>query len=177
MTCIVGIAKDGKVYMGCDSITSNGYTREITKRSKVFRVGEFLIGTCGSIRMANILQYHLAVRPLEENEDIDRYMVIAFIEAVRECLKSKGVASINSNVETSGDFLCGFRGKLYQCAADFQVDSYVGDTASCGCGSDYALGAMLALPDLPPQDRIRRALEVSAELCALVSAPFHIEVL
>lgn len=125
MTCIIGLADQGKVYIGADSIVSNGYTREITERSKVFRVGEFLIGSCGSIRMANVLQYHLSVRPIEEHEDVDRYMVVAFVEGVR----------------------------------------------------DYALGALLALHDLAPEKRIRQALEISAELCALVSAPFHIEVL
>jgi len=31
MTCIVGVAKNGKVYIGADSLGSNGFTKEIRK--------------------------------------------------------------------------------------------------------------------------------------------------
>ena len=42
MTCIVGVAKNGKVYIGADSLGSNGFTKEIRKECKVFKNGEML---------------------------------------------------------------------------------------------------------------------------------------
>jgi len=38
MTCVVGIVKDGKVYIGADSLGSNGFTKEIRKESKCLRM-------------------------------------------------------------------------------------------------------------------------------------------
>lgn len=177
MTCIEGIAQSGKVFIGGDSITSNGWTRNITARRKVFRRGELLIGTCGSIRAHNLLQQSLNVRPFEEGEDVEHYMVTGVITSIRDCLKSGGVAKVVNNVEEGEDMLIGFRGQLFSIASDFQVDIYSNGLAAIGAGEAYALAAMVALPDWQPKDRIRRALEISAELCALVSAPFFVEAL
>lgn len=176
MTCIIAVAHEGKVYMGADSISSNGYNRHITALRKVFRVGEFLIGYTSSFRMGQILQYHLEVRQQQDGETDERYMVVAFIEAVRACLKEKGYTTVSNNTEEGGVFLVGYRGRVYRVDDDFQVNHYSSDVAVCGAGEDYALGVMMALPDWKPEDRVRRALEISAELSALVSPPFHIEV-
>ncbi len=177
MTCIVGIAQDGKVYMGADSMASNGQYRHITALRKIFRVGEFLIGYTSSFRMGQILQYHLEVRQQQDGESDERYMVVAFVEAVRSCLKAHGFASIESNEERGGDFLVGYRGNIYSVYGDYQVNRYTSGLGVCGAGEDYALATLVALKDWLPEDRIRRALEISAELSAMVTAPFHMEVL
>lgn len=177
MTCIAGIAQGGKVYMGADSMASNGQYRHITALRKVFQVGEFLIGYTSSFRMGQILQYQLVVRQQQDGETDERYMVVAFVEAVRDCLKVKGYAAVNSNTETGGDFLVGYRGCLYSVYSDFQVNHFTSGLGVCGAGDEYALAALVALHDWLPEDRIRRALEISAELSAMVAAPFHIEVL
>lgn len=177
MTCIVGIATGDKVYIGGDSITSDGYSRNVTARRKVFRSGELLIGTCGSIRASNLLQQSLTIRALEEGESAEHFLVTGVIEAMRTLLKTGGVSKIENNVEQGEDMLIGFRGRLFSVANDFQVDTYTDGIAAVGAGEAYARAAVLALSDLPPEARVRRALEISAELCALVSPPFFIEVL
>jgi ATP-dependent protease HslVU (ClpYQ) peptidase subunit len=179
VTCIIGMAHDGHVYMGGDSMTVSGLDRFITSRQKVFRVGEFLIGTSGSIRMAQILRYHLAVRTQEEGEDDMHYLVVAFVEAFRDCLKQYGHAKVNSSQEDiDGVFLVGYRGKLYRVAQDMQIDTYQSQLAAIGCGGDYALGAVRAMSDeIEPVQRLCRALEISAEFSAGVAAPFYVEVL
>lgn len=177
MTCIVGIAQDGKVYMGADSMSSDGYDHRVTALRKIFRVGEFLIGYTSSFRMGQILQYHLEVRGQQDGESDERYMVVAFVEAVRSSLKNKGYMRIDSNEETGGTFLVGYRGTLYTVYNDFQINHYQSGMAVCGAGEDYALATLVALHDWKPEDRIRRALEISVELSALVSPPFQIEIL
>ena len=58
MTCIVGCIHNGKVFLAGDQLGSNGYYKENhEKLTKVFKVGEFLIGYTTSFRMGQILQY------------------------------------------------------------------------------------------------------------------------
>lgn len=177
MTCIAAIAQDGKVYMGADSMASDGYYRHVTALPKIFRVGEFLIGYTDSFRMGQILQYHLECRPQQNGESDERFMVVAFVEAARACLKTYAYAIIENNEERGGTFMIGYRGNVYVIYNDFQVNHYRSGLATCGAGESYALAALVALDDWLPEDRLRRALEISAELSALVTPPFQIEVL
>lgn len=175
MTCIVGISEKGKVYIGADSIASNGYTKEITSSPKVFKVGAFIIGYADSFRMGQIIQHHLDVRQQQSGEDDLRYMVVAFIEAVRKCLKDFGYTTINNNNESGGSFLVGYRSMLYEVYSDFQVNSDIRHFAAMGAGRDFALGALKATEHLKPRKRIEMALTVAGELSALVAPPFFIE--
>lgn len=174
MTVIVGLAQKGVVYIGADSAAVSGYTNQVTALRKVFQVGEFLIGYTSSFRMGQILQYHLEVRQQQDGESDERYMVVAFIEAVRECLKSKGYARIDNNEETGGVFLVGYRGNIYEISSDFQVNHYDGGVAACGAGDSFALAVLLALKASPPMERIQRALEIASDLSPYVAPPFHI---
>lgn len=175
MTCIVGIATDGKVYIGGDSYAGREADyRRITNLRKVFKIGEFLIGYAGSFRMGQILQYHLEVRQQQDGETDDRFMVVAFAEAVRTVFKDKGFTWLESGRESGGQFLVGYRGKLYDMDSDFQVNTFQNGVMALGCGEQYALGAMLALNTLTPKKRITRALEIAAEM-ASVAPPFVIE--
>lgn len=185
MTCIIGLVHEGKVYIGGDSQVSNGWGRDITARKKVFRVGDFLIGCCGSIRMQQLLQYSLAVREQESGESPEHYMVTAFIEAARETFKKGGYLSAHEQREEGGEFLVGYGYSLFRVESDFQVDVYANGLAACGVGAAYALGAMHAFrqqtkrDDYPgvfdPETVILDALTISGELCNGVSAPFYVE--
>jgi ATP-dependent protease HslVU (ClpYQ) peptidase subunit len=177
MTCIIGIAEKGKVYIGGDSMSSNGPNREATALRKVFRTGQFLIGYTTSFRMGQILQYHLIVPPQPEDMSDERYMVVEFIEAVRTCLKVKGYAAVNNNQESGGTFLVGYKSGLYGVYSDFQVNHCLSNVAACGAGEEYALGALTALDRLTPKKRIRRALQIVSQLSNYVCEPFYVETL
>ena len=175
MTCIIGLEHDGYVYIGADSASvAAGWDVWQTRLQKVFRRGPFLIGYTTSFRMGQILQHHLEVREPEREESDDAFMVCAFIEAVRKCLKDKGFARIESNQESGGFFLVGYAGTLYRVTGDFQVNSNAGGLDALGCGADYAFGAMKALEDLPPCERLLSALKIAAHFNAAVRAPFKI---
>jgi len=175
MTCIVGLEQNEYVYIGADSMSSNGWDREITMLSKVFKVQGFIIGYTSSFRMGQILQYHLDIREQSQTESDGEYMVVAFIGAVRAALKSEGYTKVSDNEETGGRFLVGYKGKLWRVDSDFQINRSAAGFSAVGCGKDSALGAMHALPDMPPKKRIRRCLEISAECTSGVCAPFHVE--
>jgi len=174
MTCIVGVAQDGKAYIGADSASSDGYVVQATMVPKVFRTGQFAIGYTSSFRMGQILQYYLDVQP-QDGEACDlEYMVRRFVPAVRQCLKENGFAKVENNVESGGTFLVGYRGAVYVIDSDFQVNTYRDGFAACGCGEHYALGVLKALEDLLPDERVMRALEVSAHFSPSVLGPFSV---
>lgn len=172
----MGLVSKGKVYMGGDSAGASGWLVRPLQNPKVFKVGPFIIGGTGSVRMSNVLQYHLKVQP-QDGESDHEYMVRQFAEAVRATLKEHGVAKIDNNVEEGGTFLVGYRGHLYWADSDFQITEHTDGYDACGCGQEFALGAMMALEGLPPKKRVKRALEIAAHFSGGVLPPFQVNVL
>lgn len=179
MTCVVGIEHEGKVYMGADSIGVAGWERSIMGFTKVFKVGEFLIGCAGSIRMLQLLQYTLEVRPQHETEDDMRYIVTGLADASRKLFKDHGWSNIENNKESGANFLVGYRGRLYAIEDEFNVVRFEQPFYAIGVGKVYALAAILTLrserDDVTPEHQINCALKVASELSIGVHPPFHIE--
>lgn len=174
MTCVIGLEQGGDVYIGADSAAASGWEVRASRMPKVFRRGPFLIGYTSSFRMGQLLQYHLTVAP-QDGEDDGAYMVCTFIEAVRECLKSHGYTKVENNQEEAGQFLVGYNGRLYFVDEDLQVNRFIDDFDAVGCGREYALGAMKALPEtLGPEERIERSLEIAAHFSGGVCEPFKV---
>jgi ATP-dependent protease HslVU (ClpYQ) peptidase subunit len=175
MTCIVGLVDKKNVYIGGDSASVAGWTSRITKLPKVFRRGPFLIGYTTSFRMGQLLQHALTVPSQGAERDDMRFMVTTFVECVRALLKDKGVAKVESNAESGGQFLVGYRGRLYSVQQDFQVNEMADGFDAVGSGSEYALGALAATRGTPPVQRLKRALAVSAHFNMAVSPPFFVK--
>jgi ATP-dependent protease HslVU (ClpYQ) peptidase subunit len=175
MTCIVGLVHKGTVYIGGDSASVSGWTSRVTRLPKVFKRGPFLIGYTTSFRMGQLLEHTLAVPPQGDESDDMRFMVTSFVESVRALLKERGVAKIEANTESGGQFLVGFRGRLYSVQSDFQVNEMADGFDAVGSGAEYALGAMAAMPKVAPVTRIKRALAISAHFNMGVSPPFTVK--
>lgn len=103
MTCIVGVAKGGKVYIGADSLGSNGFTKEIRKECKVFKNGDFLIGGTTSFRMLDLLKWKFNHPTVKDGDDLHKFMVVDFVESVRNLFNSNGF-SITSDDWKSGEY-------------------------------------------------------------------------
>ena len=174
MTCALGLAVDGKVYIGADSASVDGWETRQTALPKVFRRDGFLIAYTTSFRMGQLLQHHVAIPLQAEDCDDMSYMVCTFIESVRGCLKDCGFSEVDNNQESGGSFLVGYRGRLYSVAPDFQVNEMAAGVDAIGCGRQYALGAIRVLRHLPPEERIARALDVAAHYSGAVIPPFNI---
>ena len=180
MTCIVGLVDKGSVYIGADSASVLGWTSRVTRLPKVFQRGPFLIGYTSSFRMGQLLQHSLVV-PAQgtsrlERDDM-RFMVTVFAESVRTLLKERGVAKIEANAESGGQFLVGYKSRLYSVMSDFQVNEMADGYDAVGAGAEYALGALRALRGTAPAQRVRKALEVSAHFNMAVCAPFFVRIL
>ena len=173
MTCIVGIAQGGKVWIGADSASVSNWQCTKTTLSKVFKVQDFLIGYTTSFRMGQILQYHLVV-PLQTDQLDLEYLVTKFIPKVRDVFQEHWFDEVKKEKNKGGDFLLGYGGHLYYVACDFQVNENVCGFDACGSGEEYALAAMKALEGLQPEERIRRSLEIAAFFSISVCGPFQI---
>jgi hypothetical protein len=166
MTCVVGLLDKGTVYMGADSAAVKG---------TLFLNNGFILGFCGSFRMGQILQYHLAPVHPQPGQNTYEYMVTTFIEQVRDCLKQCGFAEIVNEVETGGEFLVGFKGRLFSIDNDFHVAEIAHDYVSLGSGSDIAHGSLYSTKSMKrPQDRIKLALQAAEEWSSGVRKPFMI---
>ncbi len=173
MTCIVGIASGGKVYLGADSAGTGGYDQRIRRDRKVFTNGPLILGLTSSFRMGQLLEFNLTPPPIVEDQEPFAYAVRSLVPAIRQTLKDGGFARIDSGRETGGVFLVGFRGRLFTIYEDFQVGEDLGDIAAVGCGDAYAMGAMHALPNAEPRARMQAGLDAASTFSAGVSGPFH----
>lgn len=174
MTCIVGLAEEGKVYIGGDSAGVAGYDLTIRADSKVFTNGEFLMGFTSSFRMGQLLRYSFSPPPFIEKEDLDKYMVTRFVDALRTCLQAGGYEINKSGRVEGGTFLVGVRGRLYVIEGDYQVGIPADNFAAVGCGDQIAHGALYASQGQDPEKRLEIALRAAEHFSGGVRAPFKI---
>ena len=169
MTCIVGMVHKGKVYIGADSLGSDGYTKEVRVEPKVFKNGQFLIGCTSSFRMIDILKWKFNPPTLKEGDNVHKFMVTDFVESVRKLFTDNGYA-ITSNDWKSGEFLVGVQGRLFKIGGDFQVAEY--EYTACGSGEYHALGCMYSSKRTSPVKDITKALECAEHFVVSVQRSF-----
>jgi len=178
MTCIIGLIKNDKVYIGGDSAGVGGLNITIRKDPKVFKVGDFIIGCTTSFRMINLLRFNLKPPKMYEGQGVYEYMCTDFIEAIRKVFKQGGYAKVDKGEESGGTFLIGYKNRLFEIEDDFQVAESMESYNSCGCGKYYALGALNQLnsmKDLTPEEIIKGALDTAVKFSGGVRPPFVIE--
>lgn len=177
MTCIVAVAHEGRVVMGADSagVDTGRYSLCVRADRKVFRNGDFVMGFTSSFRMGQLLAHALNPPKPREGVDLFAYMVTDFINAARDCLKLGGYATRQSEQEVGGEFIVGYRGRLFKIQSDYQVEESSHGFAACGCGDLIALGSLHGTPGADPKERVLLALRAAETFSAGVRQPFHIE--
>jgi len=129
MTCVVGLVKSGKIYMGSDSAAVDVVGGHIfaQKSPKVFMVGQYGIAFTDSFRMGQILQYNWIPPKFTGNSrTLDKFMRTKFVESVKEAFKAGGYGNIGNQSEaedSGGIFLIGVKGtgRLFYMDDDFQI--------------------------------------------------------
>jgi ATP-dependent protease HslVU (ClpYQ) peptidase subunit len=180
LTCILGLKRDGKVYMGADSLYLNGWHIYRSPPPKIFRVGNMLIGTSGSQRVSDILQYNLEVDE-DWKEPID-CMTQDFIPALRAALKEHGAMMSDEGRDGIEDsaIMVAYKGCLFIIGEDFSLSEIV-EYEAIGAGAKYALGYLWGLGNQDSEDpgaaieMIENALECAAYFCASCARPWVVE--
>jgi ATP-dependent protease HslVU (ClpYQ) peptidase subunit len=177
VTVIAGIiAKDGTIWMAGDSAFSNGYSVAVKATQKVFQIGPFLIGCCGSPRVMNVLRYAFTPPKHPRGMDVPRYMNTLFVDAMREALKRGGTLHTMNAVEEFVDSgaLVGYRRRIFEIQCDFQVQETADAYVAMGSGEDIALGALAVTAEMPPRKRLLAAMAASERFNAGVRRPFTV---
>lgn len=181
MTCIIGIEYDGKVYIGGDSLVTQGWDCGVVSGQKVFRLGDFLIGCSGSVRMQNAVQYQLDIRVQSDDETDEHYILTGLIETMRQRLKDNAISTNeNGAEETDGALLVGYHGKLYEVGIDYSIMRFQRGYDAIGAGGDFALGALTVLKEsevFQPIEALIQALTISGRFSNTVAAPYYVEVI
>ena len=137
MTCITGMVRNGHVYMAGDLMGSNGFTGKVYPDSKVFVNGDFIIGYTSSFRMGQILEWNWN-QPLRQEGICDReYMQLNVVESLRETFAAFGYGVKGGLEDIGGNFLIGYKDKLYEMQNNFSLLS-IEDYAAVGSGSYHA---------------------------------------
>ena len=183
MTCIIGYIdkKENCVWIGCDSLGSNGYTKSVESQPKIFRNEIFknvVMGSTSTFRHIDLLKY--STNLFDEidkykNTEIDhKYMVTNFIPKVHT-LFVDGVYS-EDNKNNGANFIVGVDNKLFEIQEDYSVLQPETGFCSVGCGEDVAMGSLLTTKDddMSIPDKITKALEATENYCCGVQRPFRI---
>ncbi len=179
MTCIIGYLDNSTndIFMGSDSAGIMGYSLQRRSDEKVFVKNNMIFGFAGSFRMGQILRYSFDIPKKKEDETDYGFLCSKFVDDLIECFKKKGFATVEDNeVSSSGSFLIGFNGALYEVEGDFQVGKVLGNFNSIGAAYEIALGAMSILDklDIPASHKVFGGLYTSVEFSTAVSKPFNV---
>ena len=175
MTCIVGIAENGRVLLSADSCVTVGDGEETTTPdTKVFAIGDWVVGVAGNWTAI------VVARKIDTSsiEDID-----GLYEAFRVTMRDAGLAP------DEWDVLVGRDGKLWTLdgqTAPMRIDSRAAGRGkrrvtrsvyAIGSGSAYAIGSLDcdAETQETPRQIAERALAVAAGRASGVRPPWHHE--
>jgi ATP-dependent protease HslVU (ClpYQ) peptidase subunit len=180
MTCIAGAVKDGEVCIGGDAISVHGSSSaRIGAEAKVFRVGEFLIGSSGTVRCQQIIRYQFEPAPIEG--DLTAYMVREFIPALRHSIKEHGgeVKGESDSEQMNARYLVSVRGHLYEIDSGYGVFESRAFYAAIGCAEQEALAAMFTAAQLlnvnaSARTIVEYGLLAAAEFDTTIRPPFTI---
>lgn len=177
MTCIVGLVEGGEIYIGADSIGISGLNYSVRADKKVFARDGLIIGSAGSFRTYQTIQYRLKFPKHPEGMEDHCYLCTLFVDAMRAALKAAGTSTEENEEEAqNNNLILGYRGNLYEIQTDYQVVQTYEPFMATGCGEKSALGALyiLDMMDLPPEEKVELALKASAASCAGVCGPYTI---
>lgn len=180
MTCIVGLIDNGVLYMGGDSLGSNGITKRIYKNPKVYfanNSNDIIIGSTSSYRQLQILKYENLFDDADilKNKEIDhRYMVTKFIDGLQKLFEKKGIEENEKGVKNGGFFLIGHSKALYKVQSDYSVMETKEGYDAVGSGEEVALGSLCSTVGEEPIERIKKALIAAEKHACGVQRPFVI---
>lgn len=172
MTCIIGLKRNGHVYLGGDKIGINAYYGSIhrVKTSKVWKKGSFIFGSSGSYRANQLVHRYLDVYDLLRADGrratapvTEQFMVTKFVPAIKSIFEKHGFNREKEEVASQdADFLIGVHGKLFCLEGDYAILEIESNFCTIGSGYQVAAGAMEILLQnkrLSPTTVLQRAMK------------------
>lgn len=182
MTCIVAFKTNDKIYMGSDSqwISGNSITPIDTPRMffREFDHKKMLIGTSATPSYSNLM-LDIELPNINKKEDFLKYLRQNVCTQLRNYAYEYGLTVVEGGeTMVSGELLIGFEGELYIIDGTITPHHIDSNIYSIGFGLYEAIGAMeilSELSDITPEEKINRALTISAKYNVGVDGPFVVE--
>lgn len=137
MTVITGYRIENLTCIAADSSASDDLSIETRQEPKVWEQGDWLIASCPSFRLMQILKYEISFDDIlgPPDECCMKELVRKLVPLLKLRLDS------DASVGTDWGIMFGGMGNLWIMDADYAINE-VADFASLGSGSDYAMGSM-----------------------------------
>lgn len=183
MTCIVGIADQGKVYIGGDSMISDsdsGWYNTVCQKVFIREAGNstFIYGGSGLPRLDDIMLYEFNPPVFDTTKSVDAYIHGDFTrELIAVCKRVEFASKKNEMIRVPhSGMLLGFHGRLYQWSVDFAFMTTPSWGAAEGQGGQPAAAILYSLYGqiLDPTARCMQALEASEAVTCSVRRPFTV---
>ena len=174
VTCIVGIANEGKVYIGSDRGASDDSSIISMCRPKVHVKQDWIFGYAGDIGTAQLLEF-AELPELEEDDDPYRVLRLDVVEELRSLIESHGTMP-NDKEDNSASFLIGAKGRLFELSTSDWSVIEIEETA-IGSGGTFALGSLHTTKQFPvalPIYRIEQALNAAITYSPTCQGPIDI---
>lgn len=182
MTAIVAVRDERRkvIYLGADSLASNGMQSSRVADPKIFQKGEFIIAYAGSFRSGQVLAYRFQPPPLPKTPArLFPYMVNEFGDALRDSLTKAGRIRKEMEQENAWplEFLVAVRGRIFAVQEDFSVLEPADGYAAAGSGESFCIGSLNTTKalNIHPEQRVRLALEAASHHDPNVGPPFVIK--
>lgn len=179
MTCITGATKDGKVWLGSDSVADDGWHQyAISAGSKLFELdagsSKITFGYTTSFRFAQLIEHNLTLPDDRKHYDPQAYLIGEVIPAIRSTLSDGGWLRKKDEREDGGSALIGYRGRLFVLQDDLSVLEPGLPYFAVGSGASLALGAMHFADSVgrKPESVVLAGLKAAADLDPHVLPPF-----
>lgn len=171
MTCIVGIAKDGVVYMGGDRGASDDHTIVSLSQPKVNVKGDWIYGYAGSLGNGQLFDL-IDLPAVADDEDPFKIIRIDIVEELKSVIESHG----SDKEGDATDFLIGCKGRLFEMSTEDWGVVEVSEV-SIGSGGNYALGSLHTTSQFEvasPYYRIEQALNAAITYSPTCQGPIDI---
>ena len=164
MSVVVGLVKDGKVYLAADTRCLEGYSKTYAKKLFVNQHpqwGMWAIGAAGYMRNVEIateLDLPVLKGRVRRNTTIPN-LCRGYFDCLRKEVNDRGILK---DGEAESAFMLAVKGRLFVIESSFCMTE-ITTLKAVGTGGDYAEGALWALqkfcPGMDPADMVRSAVE------------------
>lgn len=171
MTCIVGIASEGIVYIGGDRGVSDNDSISSMYRPKITAIGDWVFGYAGSVGTGQLIEFITLPKMLKAD---DPYYILK-TNIVTELKKSYELHGRDIE-DNSTDWIIGCKGRLFEISSsDWSVIEL--EESAIGSGGSFALGSLHTTKQYDvatPVYRIQTALQCAIDLSPTCRGPIDI---
>lgn len=169
MSLVIAIKDKDRIVLGADKQASTGGTKDHTN-TKIWAVEELpgaLMGSVGSARASQIIQYSQIIDKNLLNQELDtEFIVRVLAPTLAGGLKTNGIV-VDSSDGAKCDmmpnaFIFAYKNRAWTIWHDLSV-SELDEYLAIGSGADVAKGALFATPEKDPFERIVTSIEAAAE--------------